>query len=89
MLAVWLPPGTVVPATVEKEPLVLEAREIRGVVSNGMLASPNELALSDNHTGILEIEGDHQPGTDFAEAFACVSSTTITSKNGPSQSATL
>ena len=68
MLAAWLPPGSTVPATVEKDPFVLEARELRGVVSNGMLASPKELALSDSHEGLLEIEGDYTPGTDFATA---------------------
>ena len=39
MLAVWIPPGVTVPASVDKEPLVIEAREIRGELSNGMLAS--------------------------------------------------
>lgn len=56
MLVAWLPPGTTVPATLDKDPLVLEAREIRGVVSNGMLASASELAISDDHHGILEID---------------------------------
>jgi phenylalanyl-tRNA synthetase beta chain len=65
----WLPPGATVPDTVGKDPFVLEARELRGVVSNGMLASPKELALGDSHAGLLEIEADIAPGTDFAEAF--------------------
>jgi phenylalanyl-tRNA synthetase beta chain len=69
MLAVWLPPGATVPESVGKEPFVLEARELRGVVSNGMLASPKELALGDGHTGLLEIDGDYPPGTEFAQAF--------------------
>lgn len=55
MLVAWLPPGTTVPSSFDKEPFVLEAREIRGVVSNGMLASAHELAISDDHAGILEI----------------------------------
>src|SRR5688500_16836649 len=29
MFAVWLPPGISVPSTIDKDPLVLEAREIR------------------------------------------------------------
>jgi phenylalanyl-tRNA synthetase beta chain len=70
MLAAWLPPGTTVPSTVGDELLVLEAREIRGQKSNGMLASPKELVLGDSHEGILEIEGDLQPGSDFAQAYA-------------------
>jgi phenylalanyl-tRNA synthetase beta chain len=55
LLVAWLPPGTTVPASVGKEPFVLERREIRGVISNGMLASPKELALGDSHDGILEL----------------------------------
>ena len=65
----WIPPGVTVPASVGEEPFVLEAREIRGKVSNGMLASAKELAFGDSHAGILEFEdGQHKPGTDFAVA---------------------
>jgi phenylalanyl-tRNA synthetase beta chain len=59
----------VVPETADKEPFVLEAREIRGVVSNGMLASPRELGISDEHEGILEIAEELEPGTSFADVF--------------------
>lgn len=55
MLVAWIPPGVVVPSTYEKDPFKLEAREIRGKVSNGMLASPSELDINDEHDGILEI----------------------------------
>lgn len=65
----WIPPGLTVPETLDKEPLVIEARDIRGVVSNGMLASLRELGLGDNHEGILEIDGDIKAGTYFADAF--------------------
>lgn len=65
----WLPPGSTVPESVGKDPFVLGSRELRGVVSNGMLASPRELALGDSHEGILEIDEDIAPGTDFAEHF--------------------
>lgn len=58
MLAVWLPPGATVPESYGKEPFVLEARDLRGVVSNGMLASPKELSLGENHDGILEVNDD-------------------------------
>ncbi|MDB5169183.1 MAG: Phenylalanine-tRNA ligase beta subunit [Candidatus Saccharibacteria bacterium] len=70
MLVAWLPPGATVPATADKDPFVLEARALRGQTSNGMLASASELALSDNHDGLLEIdqaqsvwtpEGDKNP----------------------------
>lgn len=72
MLAAWLPPGSTVPNTIGLEPFVLEARELRGVVSNGMLASPKELSLGDTHDGILDIDeglGPIAPGTMFADAF--------------------
>ena len=70
MLAAWIPPGATVPSTFGKEPFVLEARELRGVVSNGMMASPRELGLSDNHERILEIDDTHiAPGTLFADAY--------------------
>lgn len=66
----WLPPGVTVPASLSKEPLVLEAREIRGQVSNGMLASPSELGISDSHEGILEIdEKEAKPGQPLKELF--------------------
>jgi phenylalanyl-tRNA synthetase beta chain len=68
---VWLPPGAAVPSTFdEEEPFILEVRPLRGEVSNGMLASPKELSIGDNHDGILEIEDESiAPGTYFADAF--------------------
>ncbi len=55
MYAVWLKPGVVVPNSRDTDPFTLEAREIRGVVSNGMLASAHELGISEDHSGIVEI----------------------------------
>ena len=69
MLVAWIPPGATIPATADKDPLVLEAREIRGVVSNGMLASASELSISDDHSGLLEIDIELEPGIAFAEAY--------------------
>lgn len=65
----WLPPGSTVPNTLDKDPFVLEARPLRGVVSNGMLASPRELTIGDSHEGILELDTDAAAGTPFAEAY--------------------
>lgn len=57
ILVAWIPPAAVVPASYgEKELFVIEARELRGQLSNGMLASPAELGMSDDHDGILEID---------------------------------
>lgn len=69
LLVAWLPPGSTVPSSFEKDPFVLEAREIRGQKSSGMLASAKELAISDDHEGILEIDKDAAPGDNFAETY--------------------
>lgn len=78
MLAVWLPPKSVVPSTYhDDEPFILGARELRGEMSNGMLASPKELGLGDSHDGILEIDASEwkpnnveiKPGASFAAAY--------------------
>ncbi len=75
LLTVWLPPKATVPESLVKgEPFVLDAREMRGEMSNGMLASPRELTIGDSHEGILEISLDSDeeapaPGTRFAEAY--------------------
>ncbi len=68
-LVAWIPPGVTVPSTINKEPFVLEAREIRGKVSNGMIASAKELALGDDHEGILVIDQPAKPGQLFAEVY--------------------
>lgn len=46
----------------------LEARTIRGQVSEGMLASPRELGLGDDHQGLLVVGDDVVPGTHLDEA---------------------
>lgn len=69
LLVAWLPPGSTVPSTFDKDPFVLSARELRGVVSNGMLASSSELAISDDHDGIVEIDIDTAPGALFADVY--------------------
>ncbi len=69
MLAAWIPPGAVVPSTLGKEPFKIEAREIRGVVSNGMLASAKELGLGESHEGLLEIDVKVKLGSTFADAY--------------------
>lgn len=68
-MVVWLPPGATVPSTFDKDPFVLDAREIRGQLSNGMLASPKELALGDNHEGILVLDEAAKPGQPFAVVY--------------------
>lgn len=70
MFAAWLPPKSVVPETYATDaPFVLSAKPLRGVLSNGMLASARELDLFDDHTGILEIDKDTTPGSSFAQLY--------------------
>ena len=57
LMVTWIPPGATVPNTFgEAEPFILEAREIRGQKSNGMLASGKELAIGDSHEGLLLLD---------------------------------
>ena len=70
LLVAWLPPNSTVPETFyTAEAFVLGAKPLRGVMSNGMIASARELDLYDDHTGILEIDKDAQPGSSFAELY--------------------
>jgi len=69
LMVAWLPPNSTVPETYGKEPFVLGSRNLRGVMSNGMLASAKELDLFDDHTGILELEDSRAAGERFADAY--------------------
>jgi phenylalanyl-tRNA synthetase beta chain len=65
MLAVFAPPG----ATIPRSGMKLKPSTIRGVQSNGMLLSGYELALSEDHTGIIEINGAAPVGARFAQVM--------------------
>lgn len=70
MLVAWLPPGCVVPETAgTPDPFILTAKSLRGVISNGMLASARELNVYDDHSGIIEIDKEAQPGASFADCY--------------------
>ena len=77
MWAIWLPPKSTVPASFDDdEPFVLDARPLRGVLSQGMLAAADELAIGGDHEGIVEITEHDIPagvelqvGAIFAEMF--------------------
>lgn len=70
MWVAWLPPRSVVPETYgSPEPFVLGAKPLRGVMSNGMLASARELDLYDDHSGIIEVDKEATPGTSFATLY--------------------
>ena len=58
-------PGTTVPGL----PDPLTTRKIRGVISDGMLCSPMELAIAPNHEGILILPEGLTPGDDVKAAL--------------------
>ena len=71
MLAVWLAPGAIVPASVHEDaPFVIGKRKMLGKYeSNGMLAGADELDFGDDHSGIVEICPGIEPGTPLADVF--------------------
>ena len=72
MLAVWIAPGAIVPASVHEDaPFVIGTRKMLGKFdSNGMLAAADELDLGDDHDGIIEIDPEiAKPGDEFANVF--------------------
>jgi len=56
-----LPPGD------DGQPFVIKVGKLRGVESQGMLCSARELKLSEDHTGLLELDFDAVPGQDIRE----------------------
>jgi len=60
---VFARPGTVIP----RSGAVLKESNIRGVASQGMLCSADELGLGDDHDGIIEAPSDAAVGARYAE----------------------
>lgn len=65
LTGIFAPEGAYVPGI----DMTLKPTEIRGVQSNGMLCSERELELSDEHNGIIDLEGDFEVGTPAADAL--------------------
>jgi phenylalanyl-tRNA synthetase beta chain len=57
-------PGAVLPGGVR-----LEERPLRGTVSRGMILSERELELGPDHSGILVLEDEPEPGTPLADVL--------------------
>lgn len=65
LVTIYAPLGAYVPGS----GITLEARPVRGVVSNGMLCSGRELEVADDADGIVELSEALAVGTSAAEAF--------------------
>lgn len=65
LTTIYAPIGAYVPGS----GITLEARPVRGVVSNGMLCSAKELEVAEESDGIVELADDLAVGTTAAEAF--------------------
>ncbi|MBY0565370.1 MAG: phenylalanine--tRNA ligase subunit beta [Hyphomonadaceae bacterium] len=65
LVTAFAPIGTHIPGT----GITLEARPVRGVVSNGMLCSGAELELDTDADGILELDPSLKVGTPLADAL--------------------
>jgi phenylalanyl-tRNA synthetase beta chain len=67
----YLPPESKVPfnAHPEKFDGVIKAMELRGVMSEGMLATSKELEFSVDHEKVLVLDTDVEPGTLLSEAY--------------------
>jgi phenylalanyl-tRNA synthetase beta chain len=65
LVTAFAPIGTYIPGT----GITLEAKPVRGVVSNGMLCSGAELELDADADGIIELDPALEVGTPLAEAL--------------------
>jgi phenylalanyl-tRNA synthetase beta chain len=65
LTTIYAPLGAYVPGS----GVTLEARPVRGVISNGMLCSAKELEVSEEGEGIVELADSLAVGTPAAEAF--------------------
>jgi phenylalanyl-tRNA synthetase beta chain len=58
-------PGTLLPGGIK-----VEESRIRGEVSVGMLLAEDEMALTEDHTGLMVLPDDLRPGSSVAEALS-------------------
>ena len=72
MLAAWIKPGAVVPASVHEDtPFIIGKKKMLGKYdSEGMLAGADELDFGDDHSGIVEIDPEMaKPGDLLKDIF--------------------
>src|SRR5205809_4541865 len=60
-------PGAILP-----NGLQLERRKVRGEVSDGMILAEDEVDLGVDHSGIMLLDAEHEPGTPLADVLPLV-----------------
>lgn len=65
MKGVFAPAGSYIPGS----DITLKKTAIRGQESNGMMCSERELLLSDEHNGIIDLQGEYKVGSAAADAL--------------------
>ncbi len=56
-------------AAIPGSDIIVKAVKLRGEKSEGMICSEKELGISDNHEGIMVLEGDFTPGQSLSDAL--------------------
>ncbi|MBU1120121.1 phenylalanine--tRNA ligase subunit beta, partial [Patescibacteria group bacterium] len=67
----YLKPGAKVPYTIytDEKPFIIQSREMRGLLSDGMMGSEKELNLGNDHTVVMRLPDDAPVGKPFAEYY--------------------
>lgn len=67
----YLKPGAKIPYTIysEENPVIIEPRKMRDIMSNGMMGSEKELNLGPDHTVVMRLPKDAIPGQPFAQYY--------------------
>jgi phenylalanyl-tRNA synthetase beta chain len=70
-------PGAVLPGGLE-----LEARKVRGETSHGMILAEDEIELGTDHTGIMVLDEQLEPGTPLADVLPIVDDVLLVEPTG-------
>jgi phenylalanyl-tRNA synthetase beta chain len=70
-------PGAVLP-----DGMQLEARAVRGETSHGMILAEDEVGLGTDHTGIMVLEDELEPGTPLADVLPIVDDVLLVEATG-------
>ena len=65
----YIKPGGIVPSTYDIEPFKIEAKKMRGIMSNGMMCSEKELDIGPNHEKVLILPKDAPVGETFSNYY--------------------